>query len=70
MITKRTYGKLRELIGKKFGSVSKFANEIELDAGTLSLKLNSKREWRCSEIEKICNALEIPANEIHEYFFY
>jgi len=42
---------------------------IGLTPTTYSLKLNSKAEFRQSEIEGICQVLNIPFADIPNYFF-
>ena len=42
---------------------------IGLNPTTYSLKLNNKAEFKQSEIEKICEVLKIPPEEIRKYFF-
>jgi len=42
---------------------------IGLTPTTYSLKLNSKAEFRQSEIERICLVLDIPFADIPSYFF-
>lgn len=42
---------------------------IGLTPTTYSLKLNSKAEFRQSEIDGICRVLNIPVEDIPSYFF-
>lgn len=66
----KTFGKLRERIRAVFGTQKAFAKAMGVNKATLNAKLNSKAVWTLVEIEKACNLLNIPANEIGEYFFY
>lgn len=42
---------------------------IPLSQGTLSAKLNNKGIFTVSEIDRLCMLLDIPKNEIGDYFF-
>ena len=66
----RTYGKLRELIREKFGTLGNFADAMGMDRSTLSNKINGITAWKQDEIEKACNLLGIPMSEVYGYFFY
>ena len=45
------------------------ANAIGKDKSTLCLKLNNKGEFKAAEIHDICRELDIPNEEISNYFF-
>ena len=66
----RKYGKLREAIGKKFGTQPQFAVAMGIDRATLTAKLNGKTDWKAKEIEKAVTLLGIPIVQIPDYFFY
>lgn len=66
----RTYGKLRELIRKRFDTLGKFADAMNMDRSTLSNKINGISAWKQDEIEKVCSLLGISLSEVYEYFFY
>ena len=66
----KTFGKLREEIRAKFQNTENFAKAMEMDRSTLSGKLNSKTGWKQTEIEKACKLLDIPMEEVVDYFFY
>ena len=66
----RTYGKLRERIKQKFGTLCAFVDAAGMNRSTLSMKLNGKLAWRSTEIEAICKLLDIPMESVGEYFFY
>ena len=66
----RTYGKLRETIRNVFGTVGAFAAALNKDRSTVSKKLNGIVPWDQPEMEKSCELLGIPVENLHEYFFY
>lgn len=66
----RKFGKLREKIKIVFGTQKAFAEAMGMDVATLNKKLNGKSPWRQLEIEKACQLLGIPLQQVTEYFFY
>lgn len=66
----RKFGRLREKIKEVFSTQKAFAVAMGMNVATLNSKLNSKTTWTLQEIEKACTLLNIPKNEIKEYFFY
>ena len=64
-----SYAKLRGKIREVFGNQDKFAEAMEMDKSTLSLKLNNKAPWKDEEIERACLLLGILIEQVHEYFF-
>lgn len=66
----RTFGKLRERIRNKYGTQKAFASAMDMDLSSLNLKLNGLRDWTLSDIEKACKLLDIPKDEVKDYFFY
>lgn len=66
----RTYGKLREKIRAVFGTTGAFATALGKDRSTVSKKLNGAAAWDQPEMEKTCELLGIPKDNIPEYFFY
>lgn len=66
---KYDYSKLRGRIIEKFGTMQKFAVEMEWSERTLSLKINNKRFWKQPEITKACKLLNIPDKDMIQYFF-
>lgn len=64
------YSKLRGKIKEVYGTQGKFAEAMQMDRSTLSLKLAGKSEWSRDEVETACILLKIPIDEVHEYFFY
>ena len=69
-VTKRTYGLLREKIGQIFENVQNFADAMECDRSTISLKLNGYRFWDQDDMEKSSKLLGFPVEDIPKYFFY
>lgn len=63
------YSKLLGRIKEKFNCNVNFAIKMGFSERTLSLKLNNKMDFRQNEIDKACILLEIPINEVHDYFF-
>ena len=66
----KIYGKLREEIKRKYGTMEEFAQASGIKRASLSSKLNSKTPWKSTDIEKVCKALNIPMEQVSEYFFY
>ena len=58
-------GKIKEILGTQ----SKLAETLDLDETTISNKLNSNTYFTQKEILKICSILDIPKEQIAEYFF-
>lgn len=61
-----------KLIGriKEYGfTQERLAAEIGMSESTISFKLNNKAFFTQREIRKICDLLEIKADEIGAYFF-
>ncbi len=63
------YAKLNGKIAEVFGTQTRFSKAMGLSERTISLKLNSKIEWKQGEINKACKLLGIEATEIPAYFF-
>lgn len=64
------FGRLREAISTKYGTLQKFADASGITYGSLVRKLSSKTEFTRVEMERCCELLEIQVERIHEYFFY
>lgn len=58
-------GRIREE-GK---SIRKLAPIVNVAPATLCLKINNKYDFSCTEISRICAALNIKASDIPKYFF-
>jgi transcriptional regulator with XRE-family HTH domain len=63
------YAKLRGQIRAVYHTQASFAKSMGLSECALSQKLNGHTEWTADEIRKACELLEIPADELHIYFF-
>ena len=64
-----SYPKLRGLIREKFRTQGAFARAMKMHQTTLSKKLAGIVDWTRQEIETACRLLDIPADQIHVYFF-
>lgn len=63
------YNKLRLRINEVCGDVVKFAERLKCDKRTVADKLSEERDFSQSDIELICQILDIPRSEIYDYFF-
>lgn len=63
------YNKLKGKIVEVFGTQTKFAEAMGWSERTLSLKMNSKRPWKQTDISKAIVLLQLDASEIPDYFF-
>lgn len=63
------YAKLRGLIREKFYTQGAFAEAMGMHSITLSKKLTGQVDWTRQEIEKACDLLGVPTEQIHIYFF-
>lgn len=66
----RKFWKLRERIKAVFGTQKAFADAMGINVATLNAKLNNRATWTSEEIEKACGLLNIPMENVCEYFFY
>lgn len=66
---KYNYNKLNGKIVEKFGTQGKFAEAMDLSERSVSLKLNNQVGWKQNEITLATKLLEIPFDEIQDYFF-
>ena len=64
------FGRVREAISTKYGTLHKFADASGITYGSLVRKLSSKTNFTREEMAKCCELLDIPVERIHEYFFY
>ena len=64
------FGKLREAIKMKCGTLQQFADASGIKYCSLVRKLSNKSEFTRSEMAKCCELLDIPVEQIWEYFFY
>ena len=69
MQTKYNYKKLNGKIVEIFGTADNMAKAISMNRSTLSKKLNNHVDFSSKDIDRISIALNIPRNQIGEYFF-
>lgn len=67
--TKMDFSKLRGRIVEKYGTMAKFSTAIDFGRPKLSEKMNSKRYFNTNDILLLCDRLDIPKEEIGDYFF-
>lgn len=65
-----SYPKLRGAIVEKYQTIAAFSEHMPISCASLSAKLNGKTEWKSDEIVIACKLLDIPPENVHEYFFY
>lgn len=63
------YSKLLGRIKEKLGCNANLALKLKISERTMSLKLNSKIDFKQTEITDICNILRISDKDIPSYFF-
>lgn len=61
--------KLQARIIEKYGTQAAFAEALGMDKTTLSRLISEGREWKGSKMMKAIELLNIPNNEIDDYFF-
>lgn len=66
---KYNYSKLLGRMKERGITQEQLAKEIGVSKATLNAKLNNKFKFTTAEIDAICKVLDIPNNEIGEYFF-
>ena len=64
-----SYDKLKGKITEVFKTRAAFAEALEINNASLSSKLNNKTPWKREEIQKACELLGIPIEQVHVYFF-
>lgn len=62
---KKLRGKIKEVLGNEY----KCAELLGLSEASVSAKLNSKVPISLSEMDKLIETLNIPKEEIYDYFF-
>ncbi|MBQ8892682.1 MAG: DUF739 family protein [Bacilli bacterium] len=65
---KYDYSKLKSKIVEKYGTQKEFIGKIDMASTTFIQKLKSNK-FNQQEIEEIVTILDIPLEEIPEYFF-
>lgn len=63
------YAKLRGRIREVYGTQEAFACAMKMSTPTLSKKLNNVTDWNRAEIDRACELLHIPLEEVPLYFF-
>lgn len=63
------YAKVRGLILEKFKTQEAFAKAMGLNPATINSKLSGKTDWKRLEIERACELLGIPSEQVIAYFF-
>lgn len=63
------YSKLSGKIVEVLETRSEFARSMGLSERTISLKMNNAVPWKQTEISKACLLLNIPFEEVQDYFF-
>lgn len=61
--------KLQSRIIERFGTQASFAEALGMDKTTLSKLISEGREWKGSKMMRAVELLEIPNDQIDEYFF-
>lgn len=61
--------KLKGRMTEKRITQARLAEKLGIRACTINQKINNVRALNLDEAEKICEILEIPADEFGEYFF-
>ena len=64
------FGKLREAIRIKYGTLQDFAEASGIKYCSLVRKLSNNSEFTRSQMAICCELLDIPVQQIWEYFFY
>lgn len=60
---------LRGRIIQKYGSQKEFAKRLDITEQTVTAKLNGRSQFTQDDILLWCNALDIIAEDVGEYFF-
>lgn len=65
------FSKLRGRIIEKYGTYGRFADAMGHSKAWVSVRLNNAVSWSADEIRRACmpDVLDIPAEEITNYFF-
>lgn len=64
-----SYSKLKGKIKEYFDTNEAFAKAMKMNLSSLSAKLNNKSPWKREEIERACELLQIPIEDVYLYFF-
>lgn len=63
------YSQFEKAISETFGTRKAFAEAMGLSERSLSLKMTKKRQWKQAEMEKACEIMGKPRENILAYFF-
>lgn len=63
------YSKLRGKIREVFGTQEEFARAMGMSPVTLSKRLNNQVDWSREEMDRACELLGVPLEEVPLYFF-
>ena len=63
------YSKLKGRIKEILGDQGKYAEILHMSNASISAKLNSKVPFSITEMDITIKALQIPKEQIYEYFF-
>lgn len=63
------FSKLRGRIVEKYGTQTAFVKAFGVSENVFSRKMNNKVRFNSDDIVKIVKMLDIPENEINQYFF-
>lgn len=66
---KRNYSKLLGRIKERGITQEQLASAIGKNKSTVSAKINGRFSFTQKEIDDVCRALDIPNDEIGDYFF-
>lgn len=61
--------KLEARIIERYGTQKRFAEAMGMTTSALSRILSTGRDWKGSKLIKAVELLDIPHNEINDYFF-
>ena len=64
------HSKLKGRIVEKYGTQSAFAKAIGWSSSQISMRMKNQIQFDAEDIYLICNVLDIPGEEINDYFFY
>lgn len=63
------YRKLKGRIVEKYGSQTRFVKKYGISENSFSMKMNNKTRFSSDDIVKMSEMLDIPKEEVGEYFF-
>ena len=63
------YSKLRGKIKEVYSTEGSFSKDLGMSGVSLSGRLNNKLSWNQPEMIKVGILLDIPKEELHQYFF-